>query len=757
MRKLSLLCAILVICGAAKASTFYSEMTVTKHYFWSVDEAQQAKSIVPQYSDWIDSYIVAVKQGMTAFYEIGIYVEPQDDPISSAYVIKPGGAHLDLVKKPDGDFGAGSEIDNGPPEFYVSTNDLSSVWPSGSYELHVTFKNGTTQTVTVNMPDYDTTPFPDKVSETIVVDPTNKALSLNWTTLGDNYREYDVWATEIKKQQDIYDSSDNDQYQNEPPSKSEITPLIGAYAGKGDYDIGIETKNWEDSGTTTEGSNCDISFDTQTELPYFKKAAATIENSIDKVTVKAGTGKSTDSISFSGTLDAVAADLIIAKQDGNDIIVLIGADNMPDMLEFDFPLNDTTFKKGVYSGTNASKTQSFKFNTKTGKMSFSAKNIDLKGLSCPIFIGVIFGHYGAKLQADASVVNSGKAAPQVLLMGVADSINVNKAAIKQGKDPNTDTLAITGTFTIEGSYDKANDFGIKIGGQSYTIAGTAMTLKGSTESCTKVACTQGGLLTAKLDFTKCTFSIMLTGVNLNAGEQEFGLNVFGTYISTIIYDRFAGKFNLTLYGDDNLGDGFDLAPEKVAATITTSNHSDYTLSAKGVSFKLLKTEEYFIELNPRPQNMPNWIQPNMCMLSDGFNYAFFTTGKDSGPQDVSISVGAWTSKAAVTTSQLAAGSWTITWIYQDDIASNMMNRFLTMEEGLSVTDLGNNQVKIQDSSYFSGSKTLTLNGSNLVPVSTDSTVKYFSMVTNGSGIAIAVIEDNGGVVSARIGLARQIF
>lgn len=127
---------------------------------------------------------------------------------------------------------------------------------------------------------------------------------------------------------------------------------------------------------------------------------------------------SKDSFIFSGLLDAIAADLIIAEDiaDSN-IIVTIDANDMPLPLEFRFPINDVAFKKGLYNyaRTRTTPKSFFKLNTKNGKVMFNARSINLTGMACPIYLTITIGDYEAEFTLDEDIINGNKALPPVLL------------------------------------------------------------------------------------------------------------------------------------------------------------------------------------------------------------------------------------------------------------------------------------------------------------------------------------------------------
>jgi hypothetical protein len=385
MKKLLYLAAVLALCGLAKASSIYCSLEICKQNAWSVEEGEQLRRLMPtKYNDWLNNYIVAVKQGMTESYIAAIWLEQADDPIKSAYVVKPDTSTVTLYPDGGGVFTSGI---NRVTDFYVSPSDLNAHWPSGDYVLHVTFKDGHEQTWTTTVPDYGTTPFPDIVNGSLSAG-AGGLLSLDWSTVA-GISEYDIWTTDMKKLKNVF----NIVGFNATPPQSLTTTLTGTYAGKGDYMATVQADNEIASGDFA------VSFDTQARWLSFKKPATPIENTISKFTVKPGKpGASKDSLSFTGLLNAIAADLIIAE--GNNIVVDINSVDMPSPLEFQFPINATTFKKGVYSGTGPEKNSSFKFDTKNGKMTFNAKGLDLTGLTYPITLTITIGDYEANFTVD---------------------------------------------------------------------------------------------------------------------------------------------------------------------------------------------------------------------------------------------------------------------------------------------------------------------------------------------------------------------
>ena len=146
---------------------------------------------------------------------------------------------------------------------------------------------------------------------------------------------------------------------------------------------------------------------------------------IDKCTVKAGKNDKGDRIKFSGFLDATEDDFNAAM--GGDVVVTIEADAIPDpnATTYRFPIEEDNVKNGKYKSTKVKsidKTDpvtSLKIDTIKGKMKFSAKNVDLTGLSCPITVVIQIGDYVAEIELGEDIVNGPKKpCPPELMVGI---------------------------------------------------------------------------------------------------------------------------------------------------------------------------------------------------------------------------------------------------------------------------------------------------------------------------------------------------
>ncbi|MGD0078791.1 MAG: hypothetical protein ABSB91_09255, partial [Sedimentisphaerales bacterium] len=247
------------------------------------------------------------------------------------------------------------------------------------------------------------------------------------------------------------------------------------------------------------------------------------ELSVTKCTVTAGKTEGYDTIVVSGTMNATVDDLSAASS----IEVTIDSDDMVSPCVQSFPINENSFKrsKGKYNYArteNASKT-SFKFDTKTGKFSFTAKNVDLAGLGCPLTIEIEIGDYICTAEVDEAIVNgSKKPIPINLMMGVKDSMRVDKIQVKRGTKPNSDQLTVKGGFAVEDTSVNMVDeeFVVTLDSQTFTLPAGSFIAKTGQFTCKKIAPTEGGIASASatFNFTKCSFTITIKNTEIEAGS-----------------------------------------------------------------------------------------------------------------------------------------------------------------------------------------------------------------------------------------------
>ena len=266
---------------------------------------------------------------------------------------------------------------------------------------------------------------------------------------------------------------------------------------------------------------------------------------VTKCSVTAGSKENTDKISFSGMMYATANDFNGANNssDANFVEVTISDENAEDMAPcvFTFPVNNKTFKKGKFSSTITNKPSktSFAFDTKTSKFSFVASDINLLGLLCPFDVRIDIGDYNAETNVDETIVNGTKPIPINLLMGVKNSLRVDKPKFTKKSDVITQ-LAISGGFSVEDINDAnlvTNQLDITVGSQTFTIPAGKFKNTKNKFTCSKVD-TSKGIAAVTFDFNKCTFTLTIKNTSFTAAA--------GDTVFEIAFASFSGSDEVTL-------------------------------------------------------------------------------------------------------------------------------------------------------------------------------------------------------------------
>ena len=222
--------------------------------------------------------------------------------------------------------------------------------------------------------------------------------------------------------------------------------------------------------------------------------------------------------------------------DFNDINAVKVTIDSPDIvIPFDqnFPVNGNTFKKGKY---NYSKTEngvrkSFTCDTKTHKFAFSASNLDLSGLDCPVTVKIDINDFNATAGLDETIVNGPKIPiPIKLMMGVKDVLRVDKCTVKQNnKKLNSDQLSAKGAFAVEDTDVNMPDrisegLVITLDTQHFIIPKGNLKAGKGTFSCSNAKIT-GGTATAAFNFNLCSFILTIKDANIPpiSGDVDFGV------------------------------------------------------------------------------------------------------------------------------------------------------------------------------------------------------------------------------------------
>jgi hypothetical protein len=270
---------------------------------------------------------------------------------------------------------------------------------------------------------------------------------------------------------------------------------------------------------------------------------------ITKCTVKAGkrpivTAKG-DSITVQGELNARFSDFNDAMN--ATMSVDINSNDMSEPCVITFPVDGNTFKNGKYRYSKKvdGVKKSFKYDTGTHKFSFSASKINLSGLSCPVIVTVEIGGYSATIETYESIINGSRPIPINLLMGVRDSIRVDKITVKQNTTAtDRDKLTVKGGFSARDANYNADanmavsDVNIILGEQTWTIPDGNFIAKKTKFTCSKKATeNQSGTAWASFDFATGAFTLSIKNTDINdviINPVTFGINFSDVNLTTDI-------------------------------------------------------------------------------------------------------------------------------------------------------------------------------------------------------------------------------
>ncbi|MBN2018999.1 MAG: caspase family protein [Sedimentisphaerales bacterium] len=252
---------------------------------------------------------------------------------------------------------------------------------------------------------------------------------------------------------------------------------------------------------------------------------------ISKCSVKAGKSIPSDSITARGELTASTYTF-----DGvSSITVTIDSNNI-DPCSFTFPVDENTYKYGKfsYSKTVDGVKKTFKYNAYTRKFYFSASKINLSGLDCPLTIQVQIGDFDITMRADESAVNGKRPIPIKLLMGVTDSIRIDKIKVSHGI---TDQLTVKGGFSVENVDVNMveSDFIAGLNEQTWTIPAGGFYSRKAKYACKKASATPDGIVNADFNFDSGAFKLTIKNTTISA-DSGAG-NFFGLQLPSYLYNE----------------------------------------------------------------------------------------------------------------------------------------------------------------------------------------------------------------------------
>lgn len=276
--------------------------------------------------------------------------------------------------------------------------------------------------------------------------------------------------------------------------------------------------------------------------------------------VVAGKHRGADFLKLTGSFDATLSEIVLE----NSINIDVWSDN-----GFSFstnnpiPLNTAKdIKKNVFTyraklkKNDGAKVTHFTFglkklmsDLKQKKFSLTIKNLDLTGLSSPLFTRITIGNYIGLAEANEDSINDIGVLPQIFMRAFADTLVVKNAKVKNGR---VDGVTITGTITaIDNSVLLSEeDVTIAWSGQTFIIpAGTFKEPKKGQKYIVKnLTVTNGNKITTIIDLLKCTFRITIKNGAFDTQQitNQFGIK-FGNYDKSVDLDMRIKSNKLSVY------------------------------------------------------------------------------------------------------------------------------------------------------------------------------------------------------------------
>jgi hypothetical protein len=261
--------------------------------------------------------------------------------------------------------------------------------------------------------------------------------------------------------------------------------------------------------------------------------------SITKCTVTAGSHNNFGRISISGLMDVTADDLNHA----DSIQVSVDSNDMLTPCTKTFPVDGVSFRKGKYSYSKNEdwSKKSFKYDTKTGKFSFTAADVNLTGLMCPVTMRITIGDSAGAGQAGEAIVNGPrKPVPIKLMLGIKDTLKIDSCKVTRGKEDLSDKLAVKAAIAVRDTDVNLADVNVYVtlDSQTFTIPIGGFIAKKNKFVCKNALVNEGGLAAGTYDVNNCSFTITIKQTNITApssGYVDLGIKFADFNESGLVY------------------------------------------------------------------------------------------------------------------------------------------------------------------------------------------------------------------------------
>ena len=161
-------------------------------------------------------------------------------------------------------------------------------------------------------------------------------------------------------------------------------------------------------------------------------------------------------------------------------------------------------------------------------------NVDLSGLSCPLAVRIEVGDYNNETEVNEAIVNGKKPIPIKLLMGVKDSLRVDKSKFTRDMiTGNITQVAVSGGFSVANVVDAnlaVSGLDVNLASYKFTIPADKFIYTKGKFTSSKVLLPDGEIAAATFDFNKGAFTLTIKGTKITDGPGDAYFNMeFGEF------------------------------------------------------------------------------------------------------------------------------------------------------------------------------------------------------------------------------------
>jgi hypothetical protein len=212
--------------------------------------------------------------------------------------------------------------------------------------------------------------------------------------------------------------------------------------------------------------------------------------------------------------------------DVNSFTITIDSNNMLSPCTTIFPVDGNSFKKGKYSSsqTENRSRKSFKYVPATEKFSFTAKNVDLSGLSGQLTLRITIGDSSGTANVGEKIVNGPrKSAPIKLMLGIKNMLIINSCKVTRHKDK----LSLKAAIAAEHRDVNLADVNVAVilDSQTFTIPVAGFVAKKNKFVCKNANVIEGGLAAGTFDANNCSFALTIKQTILSSSSGYMNLAV----------------------------------------------------------------------------------------------------------------------------------------------------------------------------------------------------------------------------------------